>query len=213
MFRQLLEIPNLLSISRVFIALVMIYFLAQTGNQAIWICAILMLTAAISDGLDGYLARRMNKITKLGILIDPLADKIFAIILVIGLIIYREFPLWMAFVIVGRDLLIIVAGALLFKDQEIAVPSNLSGKYAFAAIAFLLGSYVINYEFGIILSTYFTLFFVAMSLYNYVRTFIYVKKYSKSPVFKDRRLYVHLRIAFQISYTIVYFYPLVRSIF
>lgn len=213
MLKELLQLPNLLSLSRILLTPVIGYYLALGDKRSTIICVILLMVAGLTDGFDGYLARKMNKISKLGIMLDPLADKIFAAFLVILLILYRDFPLWLALVIVGRDLLIIVAGWLIFRGKNIAVPSNLTGKYTFTIIAFLLGSYVIRFEFGIIFCTYLTLLMVVLSLYNYTRTFIYVRAKGEPPVFKDNKLYLSLRILVQISFLVIFFYKLYQYLF
>lgn len=213
MLKELLQLPNLLSLSRILLTPIIGYYLALGDKRSTIICVILLMVAGLTDGFDGYLARKMNKISKLGIMLDPLADKIFAAFLVILLILYRDFPLWLALVIVGRDLLIIVAGWLIFRGKNIAVPSNLTGKYTFTIIAFLLGSYVIRFEFGIIFCTYLTLLMVVLSLYNYTRTFIYVRAKGEPPVFKDNKLYLSLRILVQISFLVIFFYKLYQYLF
>lgn len=213
MLKELLQLPNLLSLSRILLTPVIGYYLALGDKRSTIICVILLMVAGLTDGFDGYLARKMNKISKLGIMLDPLADKIFAAFLVILLILYRDFPLWLALVIVGRDLLIIVAGGLIFRGKNIAVPSNLTGKYTFTIIAFLLGSYVIRFEFGIIFCTYLTLLMIVLSLYNYTRTFIYVRAKGEPPVFKDNKLYLSLRILVQISFLVIFFYKLYQYLF
>lgn len=213
MLKELLQLPNLLSLSRILLTPIIGYYLALGDKRSTIICVILLMVAGLTDGFDGYLARKMNKISKLGIMLDPLADKIFAAFLVILLILYRDFPLWLALVIVGRDLLIIVAGWLIFRGKNIAVPSNLTGKYTFTIIAFLLGSYVIRFEFGIIFCTYLTLLMIVLSLYNYTRTFIYVRAKGEPPVFKDNKLYLSLRILVQISFLVIFFYKLYQYLF
>lgn len=204
MLKELIQLPNLLSLSRILLTPIIGYFLALGDNQSTLICVVLLFVAGITDGLDGYLARKMNKISQLGIMLDPLADKIFAAFLVILLILYRDFPLWLALVIVGRDLVIIIAGALIFRGQKLAVPSNLTGKYTFTIIAFLLGSYVIRFEFGMIFCTYLTLLMIALSLYNYTRTFIYIKKHGEPPLFRDKKIYLYLRILVQVSFLAIF---------
>ena len=91
-----LQIPNLVSLSRIAMVPFLGYYLARGDDRSTLICAILMIVAGITDGLDGYLARRLGQISKLGIALDPVADKIFAGALVLLLIFYRDFPIWLA---------------------------------------------------------------------------------------------------------------------
>lgn len=77
--------------------------------------------AAFSDGLDGFLARRLNRRTRLGAILDPLADKVFLntaiVLLSLGIRGLYRFPHWFAVMVLGRDLLILL-GALLIKRQK-----------------------------------------------------------------------------------------------
>jgi len=211
MLKELLRPPNLLSLSRILLTPFVGYYLSLDNSQATIICIALLMVAALTDGLDGYLARRLNQVSRLGIALDPIADKIFAGVLVILLVLYRDLPLWLAFIIIGRDLLIICAGFLLLKDKKMVVPSNLTGKYAFAAVAFLLGSYVIRFSFGIHLTTYLALVFIVASIVNYFMVFVKIRKTNQIPVFQDKPLYKSMRIGFNLLFLFIFFFQLWKS--
>lgn len=104
----LLTASNLLSISRMLIAPWM-YFLISEGNnqEKVYVVA---LFAYISDLLDGYLARSRNEITEWGKVLDPLADKIFIAAVCLGMISSGQLSIWYIAVVLGRDMLIIIAG-------------------------------------------------------------------------------------------------------
>ena len=202
------KIPNLISIGRIFLLLPIGYFLSRPGVENHLYALACLTAAAISDLLDGYLARRLNQQTKLGLVLDPLSDKIMAAVLVVLLIIYREFPLWLAAVIIGRDLLIMM-GSLWIKTKTSDIPaSNLSGKYAFTAIAVLLISYVIEYDFGIWLFTTLTILLAALSLAMYTCSFVIVLKGGNLPQFADRPLWSYGRRIATWLISIAYFYYL-----
>lgn len=173
--------PNFFSVLRVLLLPGVAIGLARNDHTGMIICASIFALAGISDFLDGFLARRLNQITPLGIALDPIADKLFAGVVVILLILHRDFPLWLGFVIVGRDLLIVGVGALLLRGRKITLPSNLVGKYTFGIIAFLLGSYVIRFPFGISLTTVATLIMIVWSLISYAQVFIAVKGEKELP--------------------------------
>lgn len=213
MLKELLAVPNLVSISRILLTPIIAYFLTWDSTEGMIICAMLLVIAGITDGLDGYLARRMGKVSDFGIALDPIADKIFAGVLVILLILYREFPIWLAFVIVGRDLLILLGGMILLRGQQIVVPSNHTGKYAFASIATLLGSYVIKFEFGIALFTWLSLVLIAASTLVYFRVFIKVKRGDAPERFKDTSLTKLLRLGTTAVVSVFVLYRLFLYIF
>ena len=205
---EILKIPNLLSLSRIALAPIICHFLSRNDTTGIMVSLILMVVAGITDGLDGYLARRWKQTGRLGTALDPIADKLFAALLVICLIIHRDFPIWLASVIVGRDLLIVGLGMLLLGDRNISLPSNLTGKYAFTAIVVLLASYVIRFEFGIMLTTWTTMILIAASLYGYGRVFVMVKRGKPAPEFTDKKYLMTIRTAATTVYTIIFFYKL-----
>jgi len=191
---ELRQLPNLVSLSRIALIPLLGYYLASDAPHAVAVCVGLISLAGITDGLDGILARRLGQITPLGIALDPIADKIFAGALVILLVIFRQFPIWLASVIVGRDLIILLAGLILLKDKEVVIPSNLTGKYTFAALVVLLLSYVMRFDFGIAVMTWIALVLIAVSVCGYARVFQRVRSGRPAPVFADKPVYRWLRI-------------------
>jgi len=205
---ELWRLPNLLSLSRVALTPVVGYFLAKGDDRSTLICVALLAVAGITDGLDGYFARRMGMVSNLGKMLDPLADKLMAAVLVVLLILFREFPVWLAVVIVGRDVLIVLAGSLLLRGKKLVLPSNLTGKYAFAAIVVLLASYVVRFEFGIVTTTWITVSLVTLSTFFYGRVFLHVRRGQTPPVFTDRPLFAALRIGVVLVYAGIFFFKL-----
>ncbi len=210
---SIFQIPNLVSLSRIFLTPFVAYFLWKGDLQSTHICALLLILAGITDALDGYLARKLNQVSELGKSLDPLADKIMAGILVILLILFREFPIWLALLIIGRDILILIAGLILLKGKKIVVPSNLTGKYAFAAIAFLIGSYIYNYPFGIWFTTNITIIYIVLSFYFYTRLFLAVKKGEALPLFNDKLIYKILRWIWNFIFLTLYLFNFYEFMF
>lgn len=194
-WKDLFLLPNLLSLSRVLLAPIIIYFVAGKTEQDIIICIILMAVAGFSDYFDGFFARRRGQISQLGIILDPLADKLFAAALIVALLRYREFPLWMAAAVIARDLVIIFAGSLLLGKNRPALPSNLTGKYYFASLALLLFSYLVIFPTGEKLFLISTGLLLIASAINYGRLFLKLTKGESPPPFKDRTIYRFLRSA------------------
>ncbi len=100
-------IPNAITLARIFSAIPLAWLL-MTG--AVWPALILFLFAGLSDALDGWLARRFHWQSQLGGYLDPIADKALMLAAYVPLAIQQWLPLWLAALIVLRDLLI-VAGA------------------------------------------------------------------------------------------------------
>lgn len=104
---MLKHIPNLITVAR----MALIPWIALALFEARYDeAAVLFAIAALSDGVDGFLARRYGWQTRLGAILDPLADKAMILAAMIALVAAELLPLWLLAVVLARDLLI-VAGA------------------------------------------------------------------------------------------------------
>ncbi len=99
-----MNLPNALTISRIFLVplLLAVLLTRNVSGKELWASAI-MLVAAATDSLDGFLARRRGQITTLGTLLDPVADKLLISAAFISLVELRAVPAWMAVIIIGRE--------------------------------------------------------------------------------------------------------------
>lgn len=89
----------------------------------------LLITAALSDGLDGLLARRLNQKTQLGTFLDPIADKLLLSSSYLMLALKGRIPWWLAILVLGRDALILIACAvILLVVGYMTFPPSLYGK-------------------------------------------------------------------------------------
>jgi CDP-diacylglycerol--glycerol-3-phosphate 3-phosphatidyltransferase len=116
----------------------------------------LMLAAAATDYLDGMLARRLSKVSDLGKILDPLADKVCVDSMAVALALWRGFPWWAAAFIVGRDLLILAGGLLLVGSTKVVPVSNLPGKAAVTAMAGAIVCYAMRWQpwgYGLLLAS------------------------------------------------------------
>ena len=102
-----MNIPNMLSILRLFLVPVFILVFLFEGDQKT-IAAIVFIIASITDVLDGYIARKYNMSTKTGQLLDPLADKLMQIAVVVSLLCAKMVPLWFVLVLASKELLMIL---------------------------------------------------------------------------------------------------------
>lgn len=104
-------LPNAISLLR--IALIVPILLMILDGAFGWALALFLL-AGFSDGLDGYLAKRFDWHTRLGALLDPVADKLLVAGLFITLAYTQDIPVWLAAVVILRDV-VIVAGATVYN--------------------------------------------------------------------------------------------------
>ena len=109
-----MNLPNYITLTRIAAIPLLIWILCtprfaseQTGEREILASAVFIL-ASITDGIDGYLARKRGQITTMGMLLDPLADKLLIAAAFITLVQFNPalVPAWMAVVIIGREFLV-----------------------------------------------------------------------------------------------------------
>ena len=191
---ELFLVSNLFSLFRILIIPVLWYYIAQPDESSGYIALAILIIAGISDGLDGYLARRLNQVSTMGLVLDPLADKILAAALVIMLIVFRDFPIWLAAFIIGRDLLILSAAAVLLRGRKIVVPSTITGKYTFFFIVALLSCSVIRFDIGVAVLTFVTTMLIIVSIVIYTGTYWRMKNEKNIAAFQDKTVFRIIRI-------------------
>jgi len=89
---------------------------------------VLVVFGWITDGLDGFAARRLGQVSELGKMLDPLIDKIFVLFLLLFLILLRQFPVWVLAIVLPRDMLILGGGLYLAYRRKTVEKSHLWGK-------------------------------------------------------------------------------------
>ena len=94
--QQILSLPNGVTIIRILAIPIILCLLFSSGETYELVTAIFFLLVAVTDTLDGYLARRRGGVTTLGKFLDPLADKLLIVTALIALIPARGVPLWMS---------------------------------------------------------------------------------------------------------------------
>jgi CDP-diacylglycerol--glycerol-3-phosphate 3-phosphatidyltransferase len=120
--------PNTLTLIRIFLVPVLLVFLMSPTGWYPIIAAVIFLVAAFTDWLDGHLARSMNQITRLGQLLDPIADKLIVTAVLIALVERQQVPAWVVAVILCRETAITGLRAMA-ADQRIIIAADTLGKY------------------------------------------------------------------------------------
>ena len=99
-----MNLPISLTLLRIFfVPLLVVLLLTKGQNMDLWAVGVFLL-AAVTDLLDGYVARKRSQVTTLGILLDPIADKLLTSSAFISLVWLRLVPAWMVVIIVGREI-------------------------------------------------------------------------------------------------------------
>ncbi|HKI44770.1 MAG TPA: CDP-alcohol phosphatidyltransferase family protein [Balneolales bacterium] len=131
---RIFTISNLISFSRVFVAIPVIYLHFRAGYPTLAV-DLLIAYAIGSDFLDGYLARKTDQISELGKVLDPMADKMCAFIVFSYTVFYGLIPLWFFILLIVRDLLI-ASGAIYIKSKRSKIPmSVMAGKITINVLA------------------------------------------------------------------------------
>jgi CDP-diacylglycerol--glycerol-3-phosphate 3-phosphatidyltransferase len=135
---KFLTVSNLLSISRAILVVpFVLVMLAQAPWSRLW-GIVIIAVAALTDNLDGRIARYLHQETEWGRILDPLADKLGTaagalVFLSLGLL-----PVWFVASVLSRDLLIFIGGMYLKKRFHLVLPSNRVGKWAVGVLCVTL---------------------------------------------------------------------------
>lgn len=166
-------IPNLISLLRIALILPLSICIWRNNLRA---AIILIVIALASDFLDGIVARRLNQMSELGKILDPLADKIATVTILIVLYLKHQIPLWLVIIIIGRDMAIVVAGLFMAKKYRLVTPSNFLGKVTVNVIALMVISFIFNIEILQRIFVPLSILFVFWSSYSYLKRFFEVQK-------------------------------------
>ena len=184
-----MNLPNALTVLRIFFVPLLLAVMLRrdvsldTGFFVVtkeWLALLIFLAAAITDLLDGYLARRRRQVTTLGKLLDPVADKLLISAAFISLVELGRVPAWMVVIIVGREFAVSGLRSIAIAEGYTIGASDL-GKTKMVAqvvsvslllVAPLLSgpSYWIFNEMAYI-SLYFVVLFAIVSMIDYFRAF------------------------------------------
>lgn len=167
-----MNIPNMLTTFRILLIPVFILIFFSNSPSALIYSLVIFLLAGATDILDGYIARKYNQVTKYGVVLDPLADKLMLLTVLFCLSLKTLIPSWIFIIVAIKEISMIVSGILLYKKDTI-IPSNIFGKASTVLfyISILALSLTLNY----------TLLYLAIisgfiALLNYVIVYFKNKK-------------------------------------
>ena len=125
---RVLTLPNVLSALRL-LGVPLFLWLILVPQADGWAVALLVV-AGFTDWLDGYLARKWNQITRVGQLLDPVADRLYILATLIGLLLRGIVPAWLVVLLISRDLILAVVLAVLKRRGVTGLPVHFLGKAA-----------------------------------------------------------------------------------
>ena len=122
-----LNAPNVLTVVRILLVPVLVVALLEETPNGSWVAAAVFALAALTDGLDGYIARARESVTTFGKVMDPIADKLLIAAALISLVSLDKVAPWIAMVIIAREFA--VSGLRVAAGQQgVVIPASRLGK-------------------------------------------------------------------------------------
>jgi len=152
----LLNLPNVLAFFRILLAPLLFWiilneeFFVTAGFHVTWayfIATLLFVIASATDFFDGYIAREWNQKTKLGAIIDPLADKMITMAAFLGLMVSGEASAWAIYIIIVRELFI-TGIRTVAVSEGLDIKASLAGKVKTVAQMIAIGFLLMHWTFA-----------------------------------------------------------------
>ena len=138
-------VPNLLSLVRILLIGPTIWLLREGSDFRLEVLALILVMVG-TDVLDGFVARLQGDVTRLGKVLDPVADKLAIDLIAVFLVPLKGLPSWVAVLVIGRDVLIVLAGIFLIAQRGIVLGSNFCGKVTSVILTMLILSYLMDLD-------------------------------------------------------------------
>ncbi|HEY5560653.1 MAG TPA: CDP-diacylglycerol--glycerol-3-phosphate 3-phosphatidyltransferase [Clostridiaceae bacterium] len=170
-----MNLPNILSIFRIILIPIFVAIFFSGMQHSLIYSILIFLIAGFTDILDGFIARKYNLITKWGMVLDPLADKLMLLTVLSCLVIEGYAPIWVLIIISLKDLFMIFAGMKLFH-KDVVIPANKIGKLT--SLLFYISVFVLSFDKALgKLLLYCSVLSALIAFSNY---FLYYKKSSST---------------------------------
>ena len=138
------NVANIITVARIVVAPLFVWLVVfDDGQDGVWrfVAAALFIAAIATDGLDGALARKRNLVTRSGVLLDPIADKVLVGGALVALALVGELAWWVVFVIVAREVFITVFRLVMLPKR--LIPASTGGKLKTILQAVTLSSWLV----------------------------------------------------------------------
>lgn len=174
----MLNLPNTLALFRIALAPLMLWFLVDRENiifsswHPSWLdffAGLIFVIASITDFFDGYIARSWDQMTKLGAILDPLADKMLTLAGFLGLLVIDRVSAFAIFLILSREFFI-TGLRVVAADEGRNVASTMAGKIKTVFQMIAIGFLIMNWPFATEL-LWFAVILTLYSGYEYLRDY------------------------------------------
>lgn len=176
-----LNLPNLLALFRIALAPLMLWFLIDRDNSLFeswhptwfdYFAGLVFVIASVTDFFDGFIARAWNQMTKLGAILDPLADKMLMLAGFLGLMVIDRASAWAVFLILSREFFITGLRVVAVSEGK-SVASTMAGKVKTVVQMIAIGFLIMNWPFATEL-LWVAVILTLYSGYEYVRDYFKV---------------------------------------
>ncbi len=142
-----MNLPNALTLTRIFLVplLVVVLLTGRFAERELW-GFVVFATAALTDYLDGYLARKRHQVTTLGKLLDPIADKLLISAAFVSLVELEIAPAWMVVIVIGREFAVTGLRSIA-SSQGFTIDASKLGKSKMASQVFCIGFLIVGARF------------------------------------------------------------------
>ena len=173
-----LNLPNALALFRIALAPLMLWFLVDRDNSffSLWhpswldyFAGLIFVIASVTDFFDGFIARSWNQMTKLGAVLDPLADKMLMLAGFLGLVVIDRASAFAVFLILSREFFITGLRVMAVSEGK-NVASTMSGKVKTVVQMIAIGFLIMNWPFATEL-LWFAVILTMYSGYEYIRDY------------------------------------------
>lgn len=173
-----LNLPNTLALFRIALAPLMLWFLIDRDNSIFsswhpsWLdyfAGLIFVIASVTDFFDGFIARTWNEMTKLGSILDPLADKMLMLAGFLGLMSINRANIWAVFLILSREFFITGLRVVAIGENK-NIASSMAGKIKTVVQMFSIGFLIMNWPYATLL-LWFAVILTLYSGYEYTRDY------------------------------------------
>ena len=178
-----MNIPNVLTIIRLLLIPGFAYCFFSPMKYGVRIAVIIFVIAGLTDILDGFIARKYNLVTRLGIVLDPLADKLMLLTVLVSITLKNQIPFWIIVIVAVKETLLMLGAITLFNAHDIVVPANRFGKLS--TVAFYIAILAVTFELPysrVMLHGFVVLTIVALAVY--INGYIIIKRKHKMDLVK-----------------------------
>jgi len=174
-----MNLANKITIARIFLVPIFMIFLLSKIPYGITIATIIFIIAALTDSLDGYIARSKNQVTKLGKFMDPLADKLLVTAALVSLVQMDKLPAWVVVIIISREFIVSVFRSVAASEGVVIAASPWGKAKTISQIVAIIALLFNNYPFSLINFPFAKISVIVAIILTVVSGFDYIYKNKK----------------------------------